>query len=131
MPIFNRCGDRLFVRYIRPYIEATAPPRRRAPPVGRGARGDEPGRRDVRRPAVPRVDDDAARRHAVREQLPRAARPRRRTPTTAPPGEIRHLKRLWLETDVLADGEKPERFRLGRTDSYWASKGRTKSELTI
>ena len=23
MPIFNRCGDRLFVRYIRPYIEST------------------------------------------------------------------------------------------------------------
>ena len=46
-------------------------------------------------------------------------------------GRIRHLKRLWLETDVLADGEKPERFRLGRTDSYWASKGRTKSELNV
>ena len=45
--------------------------------------------------------------------------------------KIRHLKRLWLETDVLADAEKPERFRLGRTDSYWASKGRTKSELQI
>ena len=37
-------------------------------------------------------------------------------------GQIRHLKRLWLKTDVLADGEKPERFRLGRTDGYWASK---------
>ncbi len=46
-------------------------------------------------------------------------------------GRIRHLKRLWLETDLLADGEKPERFRLGRTDSYWASKGRTKSELNV
>jgi hypothetical protein len=46
-------------------------------------------------------------------------------------GKIRHLKRLWLETDVLTDGEKPERFRLGRTDGYWASKGRTKSELKV
>ena len=45
--------------------------------------------------------------------------------------KIRHLKRLWLETDVLADAEKPERFRLGRTDSYWASKGRTKSEIQV
>ena len=25
----------------------------------------------------------------------------------------------------------PEQFRLGRTDSYWASKGRTKSEIKI
>jgi hypothetical protein len=41
------------------------------------------------------------------------------------------LKRLWLETDVLADTDKPERFRLGRTDSYWSSKGRTKSELNV
>ena len=46
-------------------------------------------------------------------------------------GRIRHLKRLWLETDLLADGEKPERFSLGRTDNWWASKGRTKSELKI
>ena len=46
-------------------------------------------------------------------------------------GRIRHLKRLWLETDLLADGEKPERFRLGRTDNYWSSKGRTKSELNV
>ena len=32
-------------------------------------------------------------------------------------GKVRHLKRLWLETDVLTDDDKPERFRLGRTDS--------------
>jgi hypothetical protein len=44
-------------------------------------------------------------------------------------GRVRHLKRLWLETDVLAQEDKPAIFRLGRTDSYWASKGRTKSEL--
>ena len=48
-----------------------------------------------------------------------------------PAGRIRHLKRLWLETYVLADDEKPERFRLGRTDGYWASKGRTKSEIEV
>ena len=36
------CGDRLFVRYIRPVHRVVAPPRRRAPAVGRGARGDGP-----------------------------------------------------------------------------------------
>jgi hypothetical protein len=36
-----------------------------------------------------------------------------------------------LETDILTDDEKPERFRLGRTDNYWSSKGRTKSEITV
>jgi hypothetical protein len=45
--------------------------------------------------------------------------------------QVRHLKRLWLETDLLADDEKPAHFRLGRTDGYWSSKGRTKSELQI
>ena len=33
--------------------------------------------------------------------------------------------------DILADSDKPERFRLGRTDNYWASKGRTKSEIDV
>jgi hypothetical protein len=46
-------------------------------------------------------------------------------------GKIRHLKRLWLETDLLTDDAKPERFRLGRTDNYWSSKGRTKSEIQV
>jgi hypothetical protein len=49
-----------------------------------------------------------------------------------PAGKIRHLKRLWLETDLLADDDKPELYRLGKTaDNWWASKGRTKSELEV
>ena len=32
---------------------------------------------------------------------------------------------------MLADDDKPERFRLGRNDSYWSSKGRTKSEMQV
>ena len=35
MPVFNRRGDRLFVRYIRPYIDSSPAPRRRAPAVRR------------------------------------------------------------------------------------------------
>jgi hypothetical protein len=34
-------------------------------------------------------------------------------------GKIRHLKRLWLETEVLAD--RPEQFR-NRMGSHWAQK---------
>ena len=48
-----------------------------------------------------------------------------------PAGRIRHLKRLWLETDLLSDEDKPEQFRLGRTDNWWASPGRTKSEVVV
>jgi hypothetical protein len=47
-------------------------------------------------------------------------------------GKIRHLKRLWLETDVLRADDKPELFRLNVTaDSWWSSKGRTKSEIDV
>jgi hypothetical protein len=46
-------------------------------------------------------------------------------------GRIRHLKRLWLETEVLTDEDKPAQFRLGRNDQWWSSKGRTKSDLNI
>ena len=48
-----------------------------------------------------------------------------------PAGRIRHLKRLWLETEVLTDAEKPDRFRLGHNDQWWSSKGRTKSEIDV
>ena len=44
MPIFNRRGDRLFVRYIRPYIEATR------------RHDDAPRPSDATREAMDRVD---------------------------------------------------------------------------
>ena len=57
MPIFSRCGDRLFVRYIRPYIESARRHEDAPRPSDAAPRGDGPRRRDVRRPRVPRVDD--------------------------------------------------------------------------
>jgi hypothetical protein len=48
-----------------------------------------------------------------------------------PNGRVRHLKRLWLETGLLSDDDKPERFRLQGTSSWWASKGRTRSDLVV
>jgi hypothetical protein len=130
MPIFNRCGDRLFVRYIRPYIEAT---RRHA---------DAPRPSEAAREAMNRVDAMCAdpEFHVSMTMEPgdmqfvdnyHVLHARDAYADDRPAGKIRHLKRLWLETDVLADAEKPERFRLGRTDSYWSSKGRTKSELDV
>ncbi len=103
----------------------------RAGGVGRGTRRPGPGRRDVRRPAVPRGHAARARRHAVREQLPRAPRPigLHRRPRARP--VRRHLKRLWLDTGLLTDDDKPEPFRLAGSSRWWASKGRTKSELEV
>jgi len=130
MPVFNRCGDRLFVRYIRPYIEAS---RRHE---------DAPRPSDAAREAMNRVDAMCAdpRYHVSMMMQPgdmqfvnnyHVLHAREAYADDRAAGTIRHLKRLWLETDVLTDDEKPERFRLGRTDGYWASKGRTKSELKV
>ena len=130
MPVFTRRGDRLFVRYIRPYIESS----RRHP--------DAPRPSERARAALDRVDAlcaDAQYRVAmgmragdmqfVNNYHVLHARDGYRDDRAA--GRVRHLKRLWLETDVLTDDDKPERFRLGRTDGYWSSKGRTKSEIQV
>jgi alpha-ketoglutarate-dependent taurine dioxygenase len=40
-------------------------------------------------------------------------------------GKVRHLKRLWLETEVLTDDQKPERYRLSASSaSWWKASGR-------
>lgn len=130
MPIFNRRGDRLFVRYIRPYIESC---RRHE---------DAPRPSAAAREAMDRVDAMCADPtfHASMTMRPgdmqfvnnyHVLHAREAYEDDREAGKIRHLKRLWLETDVLADDDKPERFRLGRTDSWWSSKGRTKSEIQV
>jgi hypothetical protein len=130
MPVFNRRRDRLFVRYIRPYIEAS----RRHP--------DAPPVSELGREAMNGLD---ALCTDPRYRVAMGLRPgdmqfvnnyhvlhsRDAYRDDRPAGKIRHLKRLWLETDVLTDDDKPERFRLRGTSSYWSSKGRTKSELAI
>jgi alpha-ketoglutarate-dependent taurine dioxygenase len=130
MPVFTRREDRLFVRYIRPYIESS---KRHA---------DAPRPSDVARAALDRLDAmcaDPQYRVAMGMQAGDMqfvnnyhvlhGRDGYRDDRAA--GKIRHLKRLWLETDLLTDDAKPERFRLGRTDNYWSSKGRTKSEIQV
>jgi hypothetical protein len=130
MPVFTRRGDRLFVRYIRPYIEAS----RRHP--------DAPRPSPTARAALDRLDSlcaDPQYRVAMglREgdmqfvNNYHVLHGREAYQDDREAGKIRHLKRLWLETDLLADEDKPDRFRLGRTDRYWSSRGRTKSELQV
>jgi len=130
MPVFTRRKDRLFVRYIRPYI-ASAARHADAPEVSAAART-----------AMDRVDAMCAdpEFHVAMTMAPgdmqfvnnyHVLHARRGYEDDRPAGRIRHLKRLWLETDRLTDDDKPERFRLGRTDNWWASQGRTKSEIAI
>jgi len=131
MPVFSRLGDRLFVRYIRPYIEAS---RRHA---------DAPRPSERARDAMNRVDAMCAdpQYHVAMTMQPgdmqfvnnyHVLHARDAYVDDRSNGRIRHLKRLWLETDILTDEQKPERFRLGRTgSSHWSAKGRTKSELQV
>ena len=131
MPVFSRCNDRLFVRYIRPYIEA-ARRHEQAPKPSATARE-----------AMNRVDAMCAdpMYHVSMMLQPgdmqfvnnyHVLHARNAYTDRRDEGQIRHLKRLWLETDVIADEDKPERFRLGRgADNWWSSKGRTKSEIDV
>ncbi len=131
MPIFSRRGDRLFVRYIRPYIEAA---RRHE---------DAPRPSPVARAAMDRVDAMCADPsfHLSMTMQPgdmqfvnnyHVLHARDAYVDRRDEGKIRHLKRLWLETGILADGDKPEQFRLGRgAGNWWSSNGRTKSEIEV
>jgi hypothetical protein len=131
MPIFSRRGDRVFVRYIRPYIDAA---RRHE-----GAPRPSPTARE----AMDRVDAMCAdpSYHVSMMLQPgdmqfvnnyHVLHARDAYVDRRDEGKIRHLKRLWLETEILADGDKPEQFRLGRgADTWWSSKGRTKSEIEV
>jgi hypothetical protein len=130
MPIFTRCKDRLFARYIRPYIEASR------------RHDDAPEISPPARAAMDRLDELCAdpQFHVSMTMQPgdvqlvnnyHVLHAREGYEDDRPAGRIRHLKRLWLETSLLTDDDKPERFRLGRTDSHWASRGRTKSEVVV
>jgi hypothetical protein len=131
IPVFNRLGGRLFVRYIRPYIESS----RRHP--------DAPRPSEAARAAMNRVDAMCAdpQYHVSMTMQPgdmqfvnnyHVLHARDAYDDDRPNGRIRHLKRLWLETDILADEQKPERFRLGRSgSSHWSERGRTKSEIQV
>ena len=130
MPIFTRRQDRLFVRYIRPYIASS---KRHA---------DAPRPTDAMRAAMDRLDELCADPtfHASMTMRPgdmqfvnnyHVLHARKGYTDDRDGGRIRHLKRLWLETDLLTDAEKPDRFRLGKTDRYWSRHGRTKSELSV
>jgi hypothetical protein len=118
MPVFTRWGDRLFTRYIRPYIHSA----RRHP--------DAPAPSPAAVEAMDRVDALCA---DPAFHVSMALRPgdmqfvnnyhvlhaREAYTDDRAAGRVRHLKRLWLETSVLTDDDKPEPFRLDRSSAAW------------
>lgn len=123
VPVFTRhagpTGDRLFVRYIRPFIEAS----QRHP--------DAPRLTDLQIEAMDAYDllvNDPDNRVEM------ALRPgeiqfvnnyhvlhaRRRY--VDEPGHVRWLKRLWLATDVLGPDDRPERFQRVGAMGHWGER---------
>ena len=130
VPTFTRHGDRLFIRYIRPFIEASqrheaapriTPDQREAMDAYDELINDADNRVEMAlRPGEMQFVNNYHVLHARRGYV-----------DDRPSGRVRRLKRLWLETDLLTNEQKPDRFRLGRTDSYWSRNGRTRSDLVI
>jgi hypothetical protein len=118
MPVFTRFGDRLFIRLIRPYILASQR-HEDAPRLTQGAlealewmqAQAEGGAYSVIMDFQPGDMQFINNYHVLHGRTAY-----RDDPAS---GRVRHLKRLWLETEVLA--ERPEQFR-NRMGSHWAQK---------
>ncbi len=125
MPAFQRRGDRLFCRYIRPYIRSSM------------RHADAPRPSVLAEEAMDRVDAICTEpeRHVSMRLEPgdmqfinnyHVLHGRAPYADDRAHGKVRHLKRLWLETDVLTDDDKPARYRLSASSpSWWAASGRT------
>lgn len=125
IPAFTRHGDRLFIRYIPPFITASQ-----------------------RHEGAPRLTDRQVAAMAAYDEL--VADPAHQVEMTFEPGDmqflnnyhllhgrktftddadagqVRWLKRLWLATDVLQPEDRPERFQASRAFSHW-NENRTKA----
>jgi hypothetical protein len=118
MPVFTRHGDRLFIRLIRPYILASQ------------RHADAPPVTDAALEALNWMQDEAeGGRYAVQMDFQPGDMQfinnyhvlHGRSAYVDDPGlgKVRHLKRLWLETEALTD--RPAHFR-NHMGSHWAAK---------
>jgi hypothetical protein len=118
MPVFTRHRNRIFTRLIRPYILAS----QRHP--------DAPRLTAKALEALDWMQDQAegGAYSVVMDFQPgdmqfinnyHVLHGRSAYEDDRAAGKVRHLKRLWLETEVLAD--RPEQFR-NRMGSHWSRK---------
>jgi hypothetical protein len=125
VPVFTRhtgpTGDRLFVRYIRPYIDSSQrlpeAPRlteeQRAAMDAYDALINDPDNRVemALRPGEMQFVNNYHVLHARRGYVDDAAA-----------GRVRWLKRLWLATDVLGPEDRPERFQRVGAMGHWGER---------
>ena len=124
VPVFTECADRLFVRYIRPYIRAS----QRHPEAPRiGVLAERAMQRLDELTADPQYEvfmefEPGDIQFINNYHVLHGRRPYRDDPAT---GRVRHLKRLWLETASPLD--RPAHFQ-NRARSHW-ERGRSVSRL--
>ena len=125
VPAFTRhngpTGDRLFVRYIRPFIEASQ------------RHADAPRLTALQIEAMDAYD---ALINDHDNQVEMALRPgdiqfvnnyhvlhgRRRYVDDTESGRVRWLKRLWLATDILGPDDRPARFQRAGAMGHWGER---------
>ena len=121
VPAFTRHGDRLFVRYIRPFIEASQ-------------RHDDAPRLSERQ--IEAMDAYDALVADAENRVEMLLSPgemqfinnyhvlhgRRRYVDDPSTGSVRWLKRLWLATDVLGPGDRPERYQRSGAMTHWGAR---------
>jgi len=125
VPVFSQHGDRLFVRYIRPYIEASQ------------RHDDAPRLTAAQRDAMDAYDAfiyDADNRVEMTFEPGdmqfvnnyHVLHGRKAYVDDADAGRVRWLKRLWLATEILRPEDRPDRFQAAGATSHWSDK-RTKA----
>ncbi len=125
VPAFTRhtgpTGDRLFVRYIRPFIQASQ------------RHAEAPRLTDAQVEAMDAYD---VLINDPDNQVEMALRPgdiqfvnnyhvlhgRRRYVDDTASGRVRWLKRLWLATDILGPDDRPERFQRTGAMGHWGNR---------
>lgn len=127
IPVFTELSDRLFVRCIPPYILASQ------------RHEDAPRLTEKTKAALTRLVElanDPANHIAMKLEPGdiqfinnyHVLHGRTAYKDGANPGTKRHLKRLWLETNVLKD--RPPYFQNGGSGSHWGKK-RTSSHMQV
>ena len=124
MPVFTRHGERLFVRYIRPYIESA---RRHAgvPPLSAAEREacDQLDRMCRNPDFNVYMDFEPGDMQFINNY--HVLHARTAFEDYPEPGRKRFLKRLWLETRKLTD--RPRYFQLDGSAKAWWGRKRTKA----
>ncbi len=120
VPVFSRHDERLFVRYIRPYIEASQ------------RHDDAPRLSDAQRAAMDAYDtyiydpDNRVEMSFEPGDIQfvnnyHVLHGRKAYVDDATTGRVRWLKRLWLATDILGPQDRPARFQAAGAMSHWAT----------